>query len=84
MRLFYLAYPLDKICQTVSGKSNGNSNEVRLTELLTAFPLPWSAYVRLLSVRNVHAREFYETEALRGGWSIRQLDRQINMIGPNR
>ena len=43
-----------------------------------AFPLPWSAYVRLLSVRNESAREFYETEALRGGWSIRQLDRQIN------
>ena len=45
--------------------------------MLTAFPLPWSAYVRLLSVRNVSARDFYETEALRGGWSVRQLDRQI-------
>ena len=42
------------------------------------FPLPWSAYVRLLSVKNLRAREFYETEALRGGWSVRQLDRQIN------
>ena len=29
------------------------------------FPLPWSAYVRLLSVKNEHARAFYETEALR-------------------
>ena len=46
-------------------------------DLLSAFPLPWSAYVRLLSVRNESAREFYETEALRGGWSVRQLDRQI-------
>ena len=34
--------------------------------------------MRLLSVKNINAREFYETEALRGGWSIRQLDRQIN------
>jgi predicted nuclease of restriction endonuclease-like (RecB) superfamily len=42
------------------------------------FPLPWSSYVRLLSVRNEHARNFYETEALRGGWSVRQLDRQID------
>lgn len=32
----------------------------------------WSHYVRLLSVKDPHAREFYETEALRGGWSIRQ------------
>jgi hypothetical protein len=42
-----------------------------------SFPLPWSHYVRLLSVRNPEARSFYETEALRGGWTIRQLDRQI-------
>ena len=34
--------------------------------------------MRLLSVKNTRAREFYETEALRGGWSVRQLDRQIN------
>lgn len=26
-----------------------------------AFPLPWSAYVRLLSVKNGQARKFYET-----------------------
>jgi len=34
--------------------------------------------VRLLSVKNPEARAFYETEALRSGWSVRQLDRQIN------
>jgi predicted nuclease of restriction endonuclease-like (RecB) superfamily len=45
--------------------------------LAAAFPLPWSHYVRLLSVKNESAREFYHTEALRGGWSVRQLDRQI-------
>ena len=44
------------------------------------FPLPWSAYVRLLSVTSEQARKFYETEALRGGWSVRQLDRQINSL----
>jgi predicted nuclease of restriction endonuclease-like (RecB) superfamily len=42
------------------------------------FPLPWSAYVRLLAVKNDHAREFYETEALRNGWTIKQLKRQID------
>ena len=41
-----------------------------LDDLLTAFPLPWSAYVRLLTVRDENAGEFYETEALRGGWSV--------------
>ena len=41
------------------------------------FPLPWSHYVRLLSIENPHARHFYEAEAIRGAWSVRQLDRQI-------
>jgi hypothetical protein len=27
--------------------------------------------------RNANARAFHEAEALRGGWSVRQLDRQI-------
>jgi len=44
------------------------------------FPLPWSHYVRLLSVDNPEARSFYEHEALRGGWSARQLDRQISTL----
>jgi predicted nuclease of restriction endonuclease-like (RecB) superfamily len=29
-------------------------------------------------VKNPHARVFYETEAQRSGWSVRQLDRQID------
>ncbi len=45
--------------------------------LAGAFPLSWSHYVRLLSVEKPHARAFYESEAIRGGWSVRQLDRQI-------
>ena len=77
MRLFYLSYPIEKIRQTLSGISEAASIGLGFDDLLVAFPLPWSAYVRLLSVRNESAREFYETEALRGGWSVRQLDRQI-------
>jgi len=68
------------IRQTVSGESSSAPSQgwpLELDELAQAFPLPWSAYVRLLSVKDVHARQFYETEALRGGWSVRQLDRQI-------
>ena len=94
MRLFYLSYPPEEIRQTLSGKlgrspqlpirqtpsgiSEAASVEVGFDDLLAAFPLPWSAYVRLLSVTNERAREFYETEALRGGWSVRQLARQIS------
>ena len=48
-----------------------------LAWLASAFPLSWSHYVRLLAVKDAPARAFHETEALRGGWSVRQLDRQI-------
>ena len=74
--------------QTVSGKSPSRprkknqtlSDKLDLRDLATRFPLPWSAYVRLLSVTSEQARKFYEKEALRGGWSVRQLDRQINSL----
>ncbi|MCC6930955.1 MAG: hypothetical protein IT359_18335 [Gemmatimonadaceae bacterium] len=67
MKAFYLAWPT---LQTVSAESD-------LVPIAASFPLPWSAYVRLLALDNEHARTFYETEALRAGWSVRQLDRQI-------
>ena len=63
---------------SASQSSGAVSAEMSLAGIASRFPLPWSAYVRLLSVKNMRAREFYETEALRGGWSVRQLDRQIN------
>jgi predicted nuclease of restriction endonuclease-like (RecB) superfamily len=34
--------------------------------------------VRLLAIEDANARVFYEAEAIRGGWSVRQLDRQVN------
>jgi predicted nuclease of restriction endonuclease-like (RecB) superfamily len=49
-----------------------------LGDIARGFPLPWTHYVRLLRVKNSHAREFYLREALVGGWSVRQLERQIN------
>lgn len=86
MRRFFLTYPQPEISQTVSGKLGNESlteksqtvpRKFDLSERAQAFTLPWSAYVRLLSVKDDHARQFYEAEALRGGWSVRQLDRQI-------
>jgi len=40
--------------------------------------LSWSHYVRLISLDNDEARDFYESETVRGGWSVRQLDRQMS------
>jgi predicted nuclease of restriction endonuclease-like (RecB) superfamily len=68
MRAFYLAFPEKKV-QTLSGQSSAPQ-----------FPLPWSHYVKLLSLEDTKARKFYHSEALRGGWSVRQLERQISSL----
>jgi predicted nuclease of restriction endonuclease-like (RecB) superfamily len=66
-----------EIVQASSSISEKLSRKLKLSDLAQVFPLPWSHYVRLLSVDNPEARTFYEAEAIRGGWSVRQLDRQI-------
>ncbi len=90
MRLFYVGW---RISQTPSAKlTHGGESDSNLTpqtpiaksspaEVATPrFSLPWSHYVRLMSTKNPEARAFYEAEALRGGWSVRQLDRQISSL----
>jgi len=71
---------LRRIPQTVSGESQPVAvpGDMAIREISTAFPLPWSHYVRLLAVDDENACQFYEEESLRGGWSVRQLKRQID------
>ncbi|HBR22072.1 MAG TPA: DUF1016 domain-containing protein [Nitrospiraceae bacterium] len=91
MRLFYVYWPIAQTLSAQSGKSQTLSGELgsaekmqtlsaksTLKDIANRFPLPWSHYVNFLSVKNPEARAFYEKEALRGGWSVRQLERQIN------
>ncbi|MFZ1692888.1 MAG: PDDEXK nuclease domain-containing protein [Flavobacteriales bacterium] len=73
------------IVQTVSAQSSKAARHAAYAErmnylgaLSEAFPLPWSHYVRLLTVEDQQARDFYAKEALRNGWSVRQLDRQVS------
>ena len=88
MKAFYLAHR--DILQTPSGQSSAVGDLAKVSTVSRQFiepeemalvgsrlRLPWSCYVRLLSVRNPEAQRFYESEALRGGWTVRQLDRQI-------
>ena len=51
--------------------------EIVQTPSAQSFPLPWSHYVRLLPLDSPEARSFYEREALKGGWTFKQLDRQV-------
>lgn len=96
MRQFFLTYLPEQICQTLSGESIKNKKTQTLSrklgksksktislgfeDLTQFFKLSWSHYVRLVSLENADARQFYESEALRCGWSVRQLDRQVSTL----
>jgi hypothetical protein len=84
MRAFYIGWPNRQAvsADSAAGEPRRAAPAIRQTPSAESgpsspavpFPLPWSHYARLLQLENHHARTFYETEALRGGWSFRQLD----------
>jgi len=84
MRQFYLGWPNP---QTVSAElvdAGIRQTPSAKSAAWPRFPLPWSHYVRLLSVADAKAREYYERETLQGGWSARQLDRQVASLAYQR
>jgi predicted nuclease of restriction endonuclease-like (RecB) superfamily len=84
MRLFYLGWPIPQTLSAELTKARIPQTLSAESSLSPLFPLPWSHYVRLLSVADAEARAYYEREALRGGWSVRQLDRQIATLAYRR
>jgi hypothetical protein len=48
--------------------------------LMRKFTLSWSHYRLLIRIDETLKREFYEAECIRGNWSVRQLDRQIQSM----
>ena len=69
MRNFYLAYGKQ---QTVSVKSTPELN------ITPDFLLSWSHYLTLIRMNKVSERKFYEIEAIKNRWSVRELKRQYN------
>ena len=81
--------PAVEIASTVSNESSPAANPqtlsaqsitpIAVSDLARAFPLPWSHYVLLIGrSRSPESSAFYHAEALRGGWSVRQLQRQMD------
>ncbi len=80
-----LQYLSDKL--TVEfGKGFTERNLQLMRQFYLAFPnanalrseLSWTHYRSLMRVNDMDARAFYLNEAVKSGWSSRQLDRQIN------
>ncbi|SEF14334.1 Predicted nuclease of restriction endonuclease-like (RecB) superfamily, DUF1016 family [Burkholderia sp. WP9] len=88
MRMYYQTYPPAAISEslirksTPAGQPGISEPAIRkfdFDQLGNTFQLSWTHYIHLMRrTRSVEERAFYEAEALRGGWSVRQLDRQIS------
>ena len=91
-RLFFMSYPEQgsEIGHTVCAQfvdapnlhdtAEDKGRPRRLTEPVPAFSslLSWSHYRLLMRVNTPAARTYYESEAIAGSWSVRQLERQIH------
>jgi predicted nuclease of restriction endonuclease-like (RecB) superfamily len=77
IRQFYVTYQhRHPILQSPIGESKKGIPQTVSAQFL----LSWTHYVRLIGLDNQAKRDFYEEEARRTGWSVRQLDRQINSM----
>lgn len=68
------------------GKGFSETNLRNMRKFYLCFPiqqtlsakLSWSHYQKLMRIDDAKRREFYTEECIKSGWSVRQLDRQIN------
>lgn len=73
-RQFYTIYANDQISHTVYDQFDN------LPSVSTGrkFFLSWSHYLKLMRIKNVEERHFYEIEAAKNDWSLSELKRQFD------
>ncbi len=72
MRMFYLVY--GKSSTVLRNSDSDNSLERNYPK----FTLSWSHYLKLMRIDDELERKFYEIEAYKNNWSVRELDRQFD------
>ncbi|WP_165046303.1 YhcG family protein [Adlercreutzia sp. ZJ138] len=75
MRKFYRVYSTDEIPQKVSEEFGAS---LPVTTTGRKFFLSWSHYLKLMRMDDESKRHFYEIEAARNGWSLKELQRQFD------
>lgn len=66
IRKFYMTYSEDEKTKSLISFSEN------------PFKLSWTHYIRLVRIQNVEERSFYEIEAEKENWTVREMDRQIS------
>ncbi|MCD7818994.1 MAG: PDDEXK nuclease domain-containing protein [Lachnospiraceae bacterium] len=74
MRRFYTVYVDDQIGETAFPQFKN----LPAVSSGRRFYLSWSHYLKLMRIKNVDERHFYEIEAVKNNWSLEELKRQCN------
>ncbi|GAB6139672.1 PDDEXK nuclease domain-containing protein [Methylosoma difficile] len=80
MRAFFLSYPALLTKSHALRDQLADQDQNAWQPGLLHSGLSWTHYRTLLKVERQEARDFYEIEAIRSGWSARQLERQITSL----
>jgi predicted nuclease of restriction endonuclease-like (RecB) superfamily len=75
MRYFFITYSKRETSQIPLAKSPKNRIGQTVSD---QFKLSWSHYLKLMRIDNENERRFYEIECINNGWSVRELDRQLD------
>ncbi|TRX37318.1 DUF1016 domain-containing protein [Flavobacterium sp. ZT3R18] len=88
MRKLYLTYSISETVSSFSKEVNQkyetvssifkNESIKEMSKPTLNFILTWSHYIFLMSIEEVKERKFYEIEAIKYRWSLRELKRQYN------
>jgi len=93
MRSFYLTYSISSTVLRISPKgqtlsaefqTENSSTSLTISEneksqtLSAKFNLSWSHYLKLMRIDDENERKFYEIEAAKNNWSVRELERQYD------
>lgn len=80
MRQFYLVYSKS---QTLSAEFENQKLQTLSAKTISKtsprnFDLSWSHYLKLMRIDDKNERKFYEIEACKNNWSVRELQRQFD------
>lgn len=71
MRRFYLVYGKSETLSRISENAISETSSRN-------FKLSWSHYLKLMRIDDENERKFYEIEAYKNNWSVRELQRQFD------
>ena len=88
MRKLYLTYSISETVSSISIKNDQkyetvssifkNADVTELPKVTLNFILTWSHYIFLMNIDELKERKFYEIEAIKYRWSLRELKRQYD------